>query len=161
MNLLKKQKRKSFNTFWKDCKFNKTCPDCSFRSSFAYFTFQAWRWVVSGVKRTRVQHWSTDPTTRMLRRSMPTWATTGPTPPWWVIHQLWRHTTTATTVMLQPSRPLVARLRWWRPSAAPPLPSPQWLWAVLSPVSSQVSLWREHRTTESAYLTDGWNFLYH
>lgn len=108
-------------------------------SSSSLLCLQAWRWVASGVKRTRARLSNTDPITLMPHRSMPTWVTMGLTPPWWVIRQRWRHTTTATTVTPQASRLLVGRLQSWRPSAGPPPPSPQWLW-VHSQVSSQVSV---------------------
>lgn len=126
---------------------NSRC-DLLIKSTFSFSSPQAWRWVASGVKRTRARRWSTGPTTQMPRRSMPTWGTTGRTPPWCVIHQLWRCTTTATTVTPPPSRPLVGHLQSWRPLAGPPHPSPQWLWAVPSPVSSQVSLWRGFKVSE-------------
>lgn len=101
---------------------------------------QAWRWVVSGVKRTRARLWSTDQTTQMPLRPARSWATTGPSLQWWVIHLLWMLTTTATTVMLLASHPLAGRLQSWRPLAVPPPPLLQWLWTVPFPVSSQVSL---------------------
>lgn len=102
-------------------------------------SLQAWQWVVSEVKRTRAQHSSTDLITQMQHQSMPTWAITGLIPPWWGIHQPWRHTTTATIVTQPPSLHLVGHLRSWHHLAGPPLLLHLWLWAALSPVLSQVS----------------------